>query len=96
MGEVLAIAVFTAYPGHEPDAAATLGELSAALAAKSYSRDVLYRDGNDSGHFVLLRYWRSEEAKREAQEDPDIQKFWARLGHLIQIERVFETLEEVT
>ena len=95
MAEVLAIAVFAAHPGHEPEAVATLGELSTVLATKGYSRDVLYRDGNASGHFVLLRYWRSEEAKREAQEDPEIQKFWARLGHLIQIERVLETLEEM-
>lgn len=95
MGEVLAIAIFTAYPGHEPEAVATLNELSGALAAKGYSRDVLYRDGNTSGQFVLLRYWSSKEAKREAQEDPEIQRFWARLGHLIQIDRVVETLEEM-
>jgi quinol monooxygenase YgiN len=95
MAEVLAIAVFAALPGHEPEAIATLGELSNVLATKDYSRDVLYRDGNASGRFVLLRYWRSEDAKREAQEDPDIQKFWARLGHLIEIERVLETLEEM-
>jgi quinol monooxygenase YgiN len=95
MGQVFAIALFATYPGHETEALATLRELSAALAKKGYSRDLLYRDGNAVGHYVLLRYWSSEDAKRAAQEDPEIQKFWARLGHLISIERVVETLEEV-
>jgi quinol monooxygenase YgiN len=96
MGEVLAIAVFTTYPGHQAEAVATLRDLSSVLAKKGYSRDLLYRDGNIEEHYVLLRYWRSEEAKRDAQHDPEIQKFWARLAHLINIERVVETLEEVS
>jgi quinol monooxygenase YgiN len=70
-------------------------ELSAALAEKGYSRDFLYRDGNAPGRHVLLRYWQSENARRTAQEDPEIQKFWVRLSHLISIERVDEALEEV-
>jgi quinol monooxygenase YgiN len=95
MSEVLAVAAFTTDPRDDAEALTTLRALSAVLAEKGYSRDLLYRDGHRIGRYVLLRYWRSEGAKREAQEDPAIQKFWARLGHLIKIERVDEALEEL-
>jgi hypothetical protein len=42
-----------------------------------------------------MRYWKSEEARRAAQEDPDAQRCWARLGHEIQILKVYEKLEAV-
>ncbi len=93
-GEVLSVAIFDALPGHEEDAATTMRELMQALASKGYSRDQLYRDGANQNHFVLLRYWRSEDARQQASEDPEIHKFWARLGNLIQIVRIYETLHE--
>jgi hypothetical protein len=39
-------------------------ELLSALAAGGYSRDRLYRDGES--HYILVRYWKSEEARRQA------------------------------
>jgi len=93
MSEVLAVAAFTTDPRDAAEALTTLRALSAALAEKGYSRDLLYHDGHRTDRYVLLRYWRSEDAKREAQEDPAVQRFWARLGLLINIERVYETLE---
>jgi len=72
---------------------ATLRELGSILVAKDYGRDFLYRDRES--HYVLLRYWKSEEARRTAQEDPDMLRCWARLGNEIQIVKVYETLTEV-
>jgi hypothetical protein len=43
----------------------------------------------------LLRYWKSEEARRAAQEDPDAQRCWAKLGNEIQILKVYEKLEVI-
>jgi hypothetical protein len=91
--EILSVAVWEPVPGKEADSLATIRELIAILAAKNYSRDLLYRDGGS--HYVLLRYWKSEEARRTAQEDPDILRCWARLGNEIQIVKVYETLSEV-
>jgi hypothetical protein len=44
---------------------------------------------------VLLRYWKSEEARRAAHEDPEVLRCWAKLGNEIRIVKVFEVLEKV-
>jgi len=87
------VAVWEPVPDHESASLATLRELSAILASKGYGRDLLYRDRE--AHYVLLRYWKSEEARKAALEDPAMQRCWARLGNEIQIVKVYETLTEV-
>jgi heme-degrading monooxygenase HmoA len=91
--EVLSVAVWEPVPGMEAASLETVRELISILAARGYSRDLLYRD--PESHYVLLRYWKSEEARRAAQEDPDAQRCWARLGNEIQILKVYEKLEVV-
>jgi hypothetical protein len=91
--EFLSVAVWEPVPGQEAASLATLRELSSILAAKGYGRDLLYRDRES--HYVLLRYWKSEDARRAAQEDPDLLRCWARLGNEIQIVKIYETLSEV-
>ena len=91
--EILALAIFEPSPGMETASLATMRELISILSAKGYSRDVLYRD--KEAHYVLLRYWKSEESRRSAQEDPDVQRCWAKLGNEIQILKVYERLEDV-
>jgi hypothetical protein len=91
--EILSVAVWEPLPGKETDSLANIRELFSILSSKGYSRDLLYRDGE--AHYVLLRYWKSEESRRAAQEDPDILRCWARLGNEIQIVKVYETLSEV-
>ena len=77
----------------EAAALATIRELNAIVSRNGYGRDLLYR-GDDS-HYVLLRYWNSEQARSAAQEDPELLRCWARLGNEIQILKVYEKLEEV-
>jgi len=72
---------------------ATIRELNALVSRKGYGRDLLYRGGDF--HYLLLRYWNSEQARRTAQEDPEILRCWARLGNEIKILRVYEKLEEI-
>src|ERR1700722_16373975 len=91
--EILSVAVWEPVPDMEVASLETIRELISVLAAKGYSRDLLYRD--PESHFVLIRYWRSEEARRAAQEDADAQRCWAKLAHEIQILRVYEKLEVV-
>jgi hypothetical protein len=91
--EILAVAIWEPLPDMEAPSLATLRELIAILSAKGYSRDFLYRD--EASHYVLLRYWKSEEARHSAQEDPDVQRCWAKLGNEIQILKVYERLTEV-
>ena len=91
--EILSVAFWTPVPDMEPASLATIRELNSIVAAKGYGRDFLYRDRE--GHYVFLRYWKSDEARRAAQEDPDMLRCWARLGNEIQIVKVYETLSEV-
>lgn len=92
--EILSVAIFESLPGKDKEAIATLRELFAALAEGGYSRDVLYRD--QQLHFVLTRYWKSEGARRAAQEDPEVQRCWAKLGNEVKILTVYETLKEMS
>jgi hypothetical protein len=91
--EILSVAVFVPLEGMEPQALATVRELSAVLAQAGYSRDILYR--GPEGEYVLVRYWKSDETRRAAQEDPEAQRRWAKLAHQIRILKVHESLEEI-
>jgi hypothetical protein len=91
--EFLSLAIWTPLPGMEEASLATIRELNAIVSSKGYGRDLLYRDGES--HYILLRYWNSEQARRSAQEDPELLRCWARLGNEIQILKVYEKLEEV-
>ena|SRR5579871_6249403 len=92
--EILSVAVWEPIPELETEALETFHELTSIVAAKGYGRDFLYRDRDH--HYVFLRYWKSEDSRRTAQEDPDMLRCWARLGNQIQIVKVYETLSEVT
>ena len=91
--EILSVAVWEPIPDMEAASLATLREIGSIIAAKGYGRDLLYRDRES--RYVLLRHWKSEEARSAAQEDPDMLRCWARLGNEIQIVKVYETLTEV-
>lgn len=91
--EILSVAVWEPAPGMEADALETFRELGSIVKKNNYGRDVLYRDRES--HYVFMRYWKSEEARRSALEDPEMQRCWARLGNQVQIIKVYETLAEV-
>lgn len=93
--EILSIAIYKAFPGSETASLATMRELLAALSNGGYSRDLLYRDAKPTGEYVLLRYWKSEAARRAALEDPEVLRCWAKLAQEIRTVKVFETLEEM-
>ena len=93
-GEILSLAIFQPLPGHEAAALETMRELIAALSAGGYSRDLLLRDTRAENEYVLLRYWKSEEARRAALEDPGVLRCWAKLAHEIRTGKIYETLEE--
>ncbi len=87
------MAVWEPIPEMEAEALKTFQELTSIVAAKGYGRDLLYRDRES--HYVFLRYWKSEQSRGAAQEDPDMLRCWARLGNQIQIVKVYEILSEV-
>jgi quinol monooxygenase YgiN len=94
--EVMALAVVEAFDGHEEECLHLLRDFYAVLRRKQYSRDLLYRDQKNAGRFINIRYWRSAEAAAEAQEDPDVHRFWKRLSEIGEVTAVYERLEDVT
>ncbi len=93
--EILSIAVFEPHPGQEDKCVALVHELYRLMHRKRYSRDYFYRDLKKPGRYVNLRYWRSPEARVEAQQDPDLHRMWAQLGLIMTMVNVYETLEEL-
>ena len=55
---------------------------------------MLYRDRQ--AHYVFLRFWKSEEARRAALEDPEVLRCLSRLALEIEIIRIHERLHEVS
>ncbi len=92
--EILSVAIFEAAEGQEEDALATLRELARVLSEKGYSRDLLYCE-KATNRYVLVRYWTSAAARREAQEYPSALRCWARLADQINVIKVYEALEEI-
>jgi len=94
--EIMALAVVEAFDGKDEECLQLLHEFYAVLRRKQYSRDLLYRDVKDSRRLINIRYWRSEETRAQAQEDPDVHKFWQRLSEISKVTLVFERLADVT
>jgi heme-degrading monooxygenase HmoA len=92
--EILSIAIFQPLPGHEEASLATMRTLITALSSGGYSRDLLYRDAKSQDEYILLRYWKSEESRRAALEDPEVLRCWAKLSLEIRTVKIYETLEE--
>ncbi|HVP44873.1 MAG TPA: antibiotic biosynthesis monooxygenase [Terriglobales bacterium] len=93
--EIMAMAIFVAREGKEGELFAVVREFYSMLRRKGYSRDLLYRDVKNPRRFIHLRYWKSEETRAEAHEDPDVHRFWQRMGLLCDMESVTERMEEL-
>ncbi len=93
--EILALAILEPFPGKEDELVEMLRELYEMLFRKGYSRDTLYRDPNRSGTLVHLRHWTSLQSRDEAQQDPEVHKYWLRLPELCKLTAVHEELELV-
>ncbi|HMK28211.1 MAG TPA: hypothetical protein VK473_00910 [Terriglobales bacterium] len=94
--EILAIAIVRPNEGMEQQTLEVLRALYVVMTRKGYSRDRLYRDTIEPGRYFNLRYWSSDRSRREAQEDPEVHKYWSRLGNLCVVETVYEQLVDIT
>ncbi len=92
----MALAVVEAFDDKHGECLQLLQEAYAMLRRKGYSRDLLYQDAKDPRRFVNIRYWCSEEARAEAQEDPDVHRFWMRLSQISKVTTVFERLHDMS
>jgi quinol monooxygenase YgiN len=93
--EILAIAVVRPFEDREKDVLSLLREFYAMLSRKGYCRDELYQSSKDPSRLINLRYWKSDESRREASEDPDVHRYWHRLSEMSEVEKVYEQLHEV-
>lgn len=93
--EIVSLAILEALPGKEEELVAILREFYTLMHTKGYSRDSLHHDTTRPDRFIHLRYWKSEEARAEAQSDPEVHRYWQRLPELCTIPEVHEELETV-
>jgi quinol monooxygenase YgiN len=93
--EIVSLAVLEALPGKEQELVAVLREFYTMMKVKGYSRDSLQRDAAHPDRFLHLRYWNSEQARADAQDDPEVHRYWQKLPELCTIPRVYESLEKV-
>ncbi|HET9695877.1 MAG TPA: antibiotic biosynthesis monooxygenase [Terriglobales bacterium] len=94
--EFLAIAIIRAHQGHDLDVLELLRNFYQMLSQKGYSRDELFRSEKDRDALVNLRYWQSDDKRREAAEDPDVHRYWHALSEIATVEKVYEQLKQVT
>jgi quinol monooxygenase YgiN len=93
--EIHSVAVFDLTEGKEEECLKMLRDFYALLRRKGYSRDLLFRDAKQPRRLINVRFWRSEEDRAEAQEDPEIHRYWTRLPALLEMHEVYERLEPV-
>jgi hypothetical protein len=91
--EIVSVAILEALPGKEEELIAMLRELYAMMHAKGYCRDTLRRDPERPDRLLHARYWKSGEARAEAQADPEVHRYWLRLPELCTVPTVYENLE---
>jgi quinol monooxygenase YgiN len=94
--EFLAIAIIRAHHGRTEDVLELLRKFYAMLAAKEYCRDELFHSDKDPECLVNLRYWKNDEARREAAEDPDVHRYWHALSEIATVEKVYEQLRQLS
>jgi len=99
---VLSVTIVEPFENKEEAALQLLRELYSFMAKKGYSHDLLYRDPRNARRLVHLRIWKSAEAKQEAQEDPEVHRFWLKLPEVCEIsnpqqnvELLFSSMESV-
>lgn len=93
--EILAFAILEPHPGKEDELVEMLRELYELMFRKGYSRDTLYRDPNRPGQLLHVRHWISKELRDDAQQDPEVHKYWLRLPELCKLTVVHEELEKI-
>jgi quinol monooxygenase YgiN len=94
MAEIISVALIEPI-AEEQELLFVLNELYSLMERKGYSRDELLRSRNEPAYFIHIRRWSSEKARQEAHEDPDVHRYWARLGQLCHIPRVHEVMDQV-
>jgi quinol monooxygenase YgiN len=92
---IRSMAILDVHPGHDEDVIQLLRDFYTSIHQKGYSSDVLYRDAKTPSRFVHLRIWNSEEHRTEAQQDPDVHRYWVRLSEICTISTIYEELDPI-
>jgi len=92
---IRSMAILEAHPGRENDVIQLLKDFYASIHQKGYSSDILYREVKSPARFVHLRIWSSEAARTEAQQDPEVHRYWVRLAEICTIATIYEELEPI-
>jgi hypothetical protein len=94
-GKVSAMAITKPNNGKDDELIQVLRELSDFLRQKGYGTDRLYRDAK-THHYINVREWDSEQQAMTAHQDPELHRFWARLGKISKTVKIYERLEQIS
>jgi hypothetical protein len=89
------MAILKEHPGKEQELLAFLREFYTMMHSKQYSQDILFRDLKQTGVFVHIRIWLSDEAREAAVQDPDVHRYWMKLPELGTITTIYEELDPI-
>jgi quinol monooxygenase YgiN len=92
---IRSMAILDAHPGHEEDTIELLRDFYTSIHQKGYSSDLLYRDAKTPSRFIHIRIWKSDASRTEAQQDPDVHRYWVRLSEICTITTIYEELEPI-
>ncbi len=92
---IRSMAILDAHSGQEEAVVALLKDFYTAIHGKGYSQDILYCDAKTPTRFVHLRIWSSEHARAEAQQDPEVHRYWVNLSEICTITTIYEELQPV-
>ncbi len=92
---IRSMAILDAHPGHEEDTIQLLRDFYTSIHLKGYSSDLLYRDSKTPSRFIHIRVWKSDASRAEAQQDPDVHRYWVRLAEICTITTIYEELEPI-
>lgn len=91
--DFVSIAILEPFEGSEQEFGVTIEKLYALMQQKHYSRDELFRDNDESRHYIHIRHWSSAAARGQALEDPEVHRMWAQLGQLCRVLQVYKDAE---
>ena len=90
---LVSIAVLEPLDGQEQAVLEVIRDLYTLMDQKGYSENQLLRSRGEPIYLINIRYWSSEQARREAQEDPEILRLLERMGRVCSIPRVHEMMD---
>lgn len=93
--EIVSLAILVPFEGQEEATLELLRRFYTFMNQKGYSSDLLYREAREPARYIHLRTWKSNELRTEAQNDPEVHRYWKEMSEVCQVTTTYEKLDQV-